>query len=430
MKVFHLVLALLLFLTASCASIVFPESTPSPPESVTPSPGLTSTPVAPTPPAVASAGPLTLHVWLPPQFDPKSGTPAGELLQARLDEFSLRRPGVTVQVRVKALEGPGGMLESLATTSAAAHLALPDLVALPRPMLEAAALKGLLHPFDGLTAAMEDQDWYEYARQLSHLQSSIFGLPFAGNALVQVYNTESVSVPPADWAAALQVNGPFAFAAADPQALFSLALYQAADGPILDDQGRPFLEAETLAEVLAFYQEAERIGLMPVWLSQIQNDDQVWEALVEKRANLASIWASRYLSDTLTMTVVAPLSTRDGEPFTLATGWVWALSSPQPERQEMSAQLAEFLTESNFLTGWTSAAGYLPPRQSAWNSSALFELQPQIGLVLSSARLVPSVDVLNSLGPAIEKALIEVLKQQSDPIAAARSAADSLSEPR
>jgi hypothetical protein len=82
-------------------------------------------------------------------------------------------------VRIKALDGPGGLLDALSAANAAAPLALPDLILLPRPQLETAALKGLLTPFDGLSASLNNGDWYDYARDLAQLQDSTFGLPLA-----------------------------------------------------------------------------------------------------------------------------------------------------------------------------------------------------------------------------------------------------------
>ena len=81
-------------------------------------------------------------------------------------------------MRIKAPDGPGGLLDSLTTASAAAPLALPDLVALPRPIMETAALKGLVHPYQNLTSPIDEPDWYPYARQLARLQDSIFGIAF------------------------------------------------------------------------------------------------------------------------------------------------------------------------------------------------------------------------------------------------------------
>jgi hypothetical protein len=108
---------------------------------------------------------------LPPSFDPDSGDYGS--CQKRLDEFTQQHPGIELEVRVKALSGTGGLLDSLVTTSAAAPQAMPDLVALSREDLESAALKGLLHTYTGPTDIQDGPDWYDYARQLAQIQNSV-----------------------------------------------------------------------------------------------------------------------------------------------------------------------------------------------------------------------------------------------------------------
>ncbi len=164
------------------------------PSTATAPPTLTPT-VQPTPQVTGStSAPMSLRIWLPPQFYPPRNTPAGEILQARLDEFTKRR-GLPIEVRIKALSGVGGMVESLSTTNAAAPLALPDLVLLPRPLFEAAALKGLLYPIEGQISPFDAKDWYDYAIQLAHLQNSTYGVPFAGDALVLIYRPAEIATP-------------------------------------------------------------------------------------------------------------------------------------------------------------------------------------------------------------------------------------------
>jgi ABC-type glycerol-3-phosphate transport system substrate-binding protein len=351
------------------------------------------------------------------------------LLQARLDEFVEARSGVQVEVRVKALTGEGGMLNSLSATSAAAPLALPDLIALPRELLESAALRGLLSPYDDLSETPEEADWYPYALELAQFQNSIYGLPFAGDALIHVYRPEIIESPPRDWGAALDTGAPMVFPAVDPMAHFTLALYQAGGGSAIDDQGNPILEPEVLAEVLTFYMEAEAVGVTPFWLTQYQNDDQAWEAFLEPRSNMVVTWGSRFFQSGLEDTAAAQFPTRNGRPFTLATGWVWALATPQTENQETSIELAAHLTDSEFLAEWTQAAGYLPTDPevlAAWPDSTLRSI---FSPILASARLFPSADILASVGPPLQSAVVAVLKQEADPLSAAQTAASSIAEP-
>jgi ABC-type glycerol-3-phosphate transport system substrate-binding protein len=384
-------------------------------------PTLESTPPTPSP--------TVLKVWLPPQFDPAGDTPAGDLLQSRLDQYTAQRPDVRIETRLKAVSGSGGLLDSLSTASAAAPLVVPDLILLPRSSVEIAALKGLLFPYDDLSDTLNEDDWYPYAQDLARLQTSIFGLPFAGNALISLYRPAAIENPPADWSSALELSQPLAFPAADEQAFFTLAQYLSADGPIQDSDGRPTLEAAALIEVLSFYQEAEVGGVMPFWLTQFTTDEQSWEAYTENQVDMVTTWTNRYLTTLPGDTVAAPILTQDGAPLTLASGWVWALSNPQIERQALSADLAEFLTQGAFLAEWTEAAGYLPPRASAlqgWSNAALRSLMERI---IRSARIIPPNDVMAVLGPALQQATVNVLKQQSNPAAAVNEAVDSLEKP-
>ena len=86
-------------------------------------PATAESPVAATPSATASS-PQVLRIWLPPEFDPQAETPAADILRARLEEFTRRRAGMRIEVRVKAVEGPGGLLDALSSASAAAPLGL------------------------------------------------------------------------------------------------------------------------------------------------------------------------------------------------------------------------------------------------------------------------------------------------------------------
>lgn len=434
------------WLLAGCAGIA-PGSSPTQDLTETPEPGIPTLVLTNTPEGFDSVplnGELTqtvmpatqspavvrvkLRLWIPPQFDPHAETEAGALLAARLEEFTRQRPDVEIQVRVKALSGAGGLLDSLTTARSAAALAMPDLVFLSREMMESAAIKGLVFSLDDLVEVLDDRDWYDYSRQLARIQSSTFGLPFAGDALVLVYRANLIE-PPLDWTGALELRSPIIFPAADPLALFTTAQYQSSGGVLRDEQGRPYLDADQLESVLDFYVLAEESGSLPYWLTQYQNDDQAWSAFVEKRANMVVTWASRFLHADMEDLAITPLPTPDGEPFTLATGWVWALSSADRDRRLLSMELAEFLCQAQFMADWTQAIGYLPARANALDAWREDPIRSVIAQVLLSAELSPSTDIATLLGAPLQQAVLEVLKKQNDAAGAAQVAADALSSP-
>jgi len=371
-------------------------------------------------------GPTTLRIWVPPQFDPANGSPEGEIFQTQLDGFAMRKPNVIIDVRVKNVEGYGGILDTLTTASAAAPLALPDLVALPRHALETATENGLLHPYDGLTTILDDPDWYDFARQMSHFKNATFGIPFAGDAMVMAYRPDIIPEPPVDWETSLSITSTLSFPAADPAAIFTLSQYQSLGIPLEDENEQPTLDVIQLTNVLSYYQQASASELMPFWLTQFENDEQSWASFLDTQADLAITWTSRYLQAAPADTAAIPILTSDGVPFTLTDGWVWALTAHDPDRQLAAAQLAEFLTTSEYLASWTEAAGLLPPRPSAteaWSDESLKTFANQIA---STAQLLPSLEIVTMLGPILQQATISVLKAESDATVAAETAVEKL----
>src|SRR5574340_1519023 len=120
-------LALGIFFLAGCDSLLKPVNGTKPTSTVAaPSQTETSAPTVTLEPVTPIPGARTVVLWVPPQFNPGSGTPAGDQLQKRLDQFMEVNPGVLVEPRVKGASGPGGLLESLTTSSIAAPGAMPS----------------------------------------------------------------------------------------------------------------------------------------------------------------------------------------------------------------------------------------------------------------------------------------------------------------
>jgi len=375
-------------------------------------------------------GAVTITIWLPPQFNPEGGTPAGDVLMARLDRFMEENPGILVAVRIKAASGPGGMLESLTAASSAAPGSLPAVAVLNRTDLEAAALKGLVLPLDGISSVTQDSDWYAYAKELGRVQNSTFGLPFAGDALLLVNrmgNGAETAAP--TWSDIFATNQVVIFPADDSQALVTLALYRSAGGLVQDLQGRPTLDPEFLQQVLQNYKDGIGQGAYPSWLTQLQTPAQGWQAFSEARGDWVVTWSSNYLADLPPDASAVILPSLGSDPFTLATGWSWTLTDTDPLRRETSVKLMEFLSDSEFLADLTLSAGYLPTRPTALASWSNASLQPIMSQVVLAAEVRPANELLASLGPVMREAVLAVFNGQQDPAQAAKAAAERLGNP-
>ncbi|MGZ9226153.1 MAG: extracellular solute-binding protein [Anaerolineales bacterium] len=389
-------------LAAGCASLEPLLASLTPPSPVVPTARATSTPLptetATSPPQVSS-----LRVWLPAQFDPAAEHPAAEMLAQRLAEFEAQHD-LTIEVRLKKAEAEGDILNALALTSAAAPSSLPDLILLSRSDLEAAATRGLLHPIDGLSTSLDDPNWYSYAQQLGHIQNTGYGLPFLGDALVLVYYPELGQI--VSWEDVLNSDGHIVFSTGNPQGLVGLSLYASAGGEILDAQGLPMLDQEALTRVLTLVDEGVSNEVFPPSLPNVTNETQTLQIYRTGSANKAIVWFLSYRpSEDGALT---PLPGLDRAAFSYATGWVWALAGPNPEHQQLSVELAEYLVADDFLEEMTRETGYLPTRPSIVEDG-----DRTMTALLESAHPIPSSDVLAVLGPLMQEALTRVLNGEA-----------------
>jgi hypothetical protein len=220
------------------------------------------------------------------------------------------------------------------------------------------------------------------------------------------------------------------FPAADDLALFTLAQYLAVGGKLQDEEGRPMLDAVSLTQVLNFFLEGNTIGLMPSVLTELTTDEEAWSTYAENNGDMVVTWASRYLGDLPVDTAAADsLPTPSGNLHTLAHGWVWALSNPHIERHPLSVELAEFLTDGDFLARWSPAAGLLPPRSSALSGWSNTTIKNLVGRIVLSAQIISPANTLTVINPALKQATMDVLNILVDPATAAQTAAEQVSSP-
>ncbi len=371
----------------------------------------------------------TLIIWVPPQFDPSAESTAGNLFLSRLDEFISRRPQTEIHVRVKPTTGEFGILESLQVTDSAAPIILPDLVALPRPLVEKAFEAGLILPLDEYTETIMENDWYDYGLDLAHINGEIAGIPFAGDLMVLAYKDDTGELPPPDWNAVIGAQKTLAFPASDPRSLVTLALYQSDAGELPGTSEDTFIQEESLLEVFTYYQAAQAASVMPYWLTQFETDEQAWQSYQDRQSTLAITWSSILLNAESANTSLAAMPTKDAKPFSYADGWIWCVVPSDQETEQEAVELAEFLTEAGYINTWGVEAGYLPVRPSgleSWSETPYFATLQQL---LPSAVLLPDNDLLDDFGAEIRDAVVRVLKDQIEPAAALSALLEEIQGP-
>ena len=399
---------LLLVVLVGCSSLAPVLSTP------TPAPVLEATPtpqVVPTSTIPAIKSPRILRIWLPPQFDPLAETDSAGLLNQRLNEFETNHPDLIIEVRIKT-----NVVDFLSTTNRAAPNAMPDLVALSYYQLQTAASAGLLHPIDGLTDILQDPDWYVFARELGSVQNANYGFPFAADAQLIVYRASVFEAPPSNWETVVNSGAPLTFSASSAQQYFPLSLYLSTGSGFANENGAFTLSEDALISVLSFYQQAYEAGVIPASIRDFQTDIQALNSFRNGEADLSVAWASSDIG--VNSGAYTPLLGLDEVPHSIGNGWVWALAGSDTESQPLAIELASFLIESEYMSEWTYASGFLPTRPLAvaeWEDETV---KNAIDDVLLSAHPAPSPEVVSLFGPIMQGALIRIFNGEQAEVVA------------
>ncbi len=418
----------IIFLVSACNPLAQPFNNPvivstTAAPTTNPTTAITATPTI--------SQPNILRLWLPPQWDPNSDSSAGRLLKDRLNEFQTQFPNLPLEIRIKAVDGVGGMLDSLTTASAAAPLALPDLVLLSRPLLEAAAQKGILHPLNSYIETPDQDLWYPYAHQLALVQNNPYGIPFVGDLLILAYPQSMSMELPLDWNEWLSSHYTLGFNANDPQAAVILTLYLQAGGRIQDDQGNPTLDGDILTGILEDLALASRQGKIPAWVAQSDNPQTIQQALNEHKADLIYLWSSIYLqSGHPGWNILPGFYQKNTTPtICLANGWVWASPSPQADKISLSFQLANFLSKKEFLAKISETSAGIPTQPDAFKLWKNQELAANFASISAIAQPLPSLTISSTISPALHTALLAVLKDHTAVTQAVSDALAAIKKP-
>ncbi len=415
-------------------SLILLGCVPAPSPTPSPSPDApTASPTAPLIPPTPALDPNLVRVWLPRPFAPDANTAGGLVLAEQLATFQTEHPGITLDVRLKQVSGPGGLSTALTAAYNAAPTILPHLIALSPDEVASAYRAGLLVPLEATLADELLADYYPFAQAMSRVDEVSVCLPFAIDARVLAYNTQIYEAPPLTWAEV--ITGPLILPAAETSGLTLLETYLALGGALASPSGQLGLDADVLAEALTFYQTAQATDVLPLSTLTYTDPEATWQVFRERRATLAVTSAQWYLAeqDRASNTAVTFLPTRTGTPYALASGWCWAMVAAlaTPEQQALAAELLRWLNAPEQLGAWSLATHVLPARaealqQAGWSDRSHTRFAK---IILENAQPQPAAEVLARLGLPLRQALEDMLSGQATPLEAATTAAQSLTNP-
>lgn len=359
-------------------------------------------------------GPLVLTVWTAERHAPSSETAGGQVLLEQLAAFDNARPDIQVEVYVKRVSGPGGMLSYLRNAPAVAPDVLPDLVLLDRESLVQANSEELVVPIEGLIDPALTDELYPAAISVGSVDGTLIGLPYVLETEHVVYRTSIYKDPPVTFEQVLESPEPFIFPAGTIGKVnrTTLTQYLAAGGILTNEDGEPALDEEALLTVLTFTADAREAGIIDPALFQLTDPAESVEMYIARQTSLAVVTSTDYLREVevLRSTSVATIPTPDGQPFALTTGWSWCVTTDDLEHQSAVMALLNFMLNPINQGEYTQASGWLPTQSrslTVWGDGD--EYAQFADDLLANAVMRPSTAKIGEAGAAIQQALEDVL---------------------
>ena len=408
-----------------------PANGEEPRSTLTASPPTSINQPTPPPPAVSIQPPQTsiiLTVWTNPEISAFGDAPGNQLLREQIAAFDADRPALQVAISQKALSGQGSLLSYLRTARAVAPTILPDLILLPTSQLGSAAADQLIYPLDNLLDPALVADLYPAADQLGHINGRLMGYPLALRGLSHLaYNPQIITETlPLTWAEFVPQDSRLILPAAGPEsARLALQFYLALNGPLTDEANQPALRADILTQALTLLSDGRGSGLILLNSSNISTMAEAWQLFQNGQANTTLVTANYYMTqpDAATASRFSPVPGPNGALPPLVDGWVWAITTADPTRQRVAADLLTWLADEARHGEWSWQSRTLPARRSAFSRWPAAEpymvfLQQE----LERAQPFP-VQATSRVMTALADAVFDVISLQNTPETAANDAA-------
>ncbi|MEM8859698.1 MAG: hypothetical protein AAGD96_15330 [Chloroflexota bacterium] len=320
--------------------------------------------------AVREAALRAITIWVLPEIEISTDTPAGNIFTQQIDTFDANHPEVELNLEQKSIVGEGSLFDYFATAKNVAPNILPDLVLVPHNVLPELVEQEIVFPLDELISAEEFQDLYPAADQLVVVNDSSYGYPYAISGLTHAaYNTAVYSdTLPSRLDQIIGTTLRPAFPAAGKEgAELLLQLYVDEGGQIYNNEGELEFENTPMLVALRRIQALRASDLIDPSVGDIADREEMWLSYKSGASNLILTTDQLFLTEYRETADLGfdrfPGSIGGLEPYT--EGWVWAVSTADPVRQALAIELLTWMSNGPNMADWTFASQSLPARQSA-----------------------------------------------------------------
>ena len=311
-----------------------------------------------------------LTVWVLPELDLDPDTPAGSILNQQLTDFDINHPEIELKVEHKSIIGQGSMIDYFSSASNVAPKILPDLILVPHNLLPTFAADGYVYPIEALVTQNDIDDLYPVGHDLTIINSERMGYPYAIGGLTHAaYNSAVYSTTlPSRLDQVLNTPLKPAFPASGKDgAQLLLQLYLDEGGRIYNEEGNLAFESTPLLVGLRRIQALRANGSISDDVGELSNHEEMWLDFKSGNSSLILTNNGRFVAE---LQETADLSYGQfpgsiGGLDPMVEGWIWAVSTADPARQALAAELLTWMANGANMGDWTYTSQMLPVRQSA-----------------------------------------------------------------
>lgn len=387
-----------------------------------------------TPTYVGAKDPEITIVWQPAPFHSMfSSNPARvEYLEGVLRTWAEEHPGVGVEIVETTTNINEAMAKTLIQLAAGGNV--PDVTSIdsfifPRFAKYAQPIGDVLAEND-----IQTEDFFPYVQNVVQPEEDVLGLWYTTDVRVLFYRKDLIPEPPTTTTEMIEVGKKLTeegytsllYTGTTETALTDVVfpIFWGQGGKLVDDEGKPvFGEGDNkdyMIKTMEFVKATIEEGVAPERiLSVAQNGFASEVATGQVAMFMAGNWQAKNQRDVIgelfdeNWAVAQVPMINEGDRMSTAGGWVSTVFTKDEEKRKLAADLiVSIYGTDDGMEGWCSVGGYLPPRESVFDSesftadkfSADFKEELKYAGVRPAAAIYPEIST--ALQEIVEKTII------------------------
>lgn len=402
------VIFLLLLAVCACAPVNAPPPPRTPDREAAPQ--AEPTRQQPLPTATPNA-PLRLRFWLPDALAGLENVAAGDVLSEQISSFENSEASLTVELRLRASEGGGGILATLRTAAQVAPSALPDITLMRYADFRTAVQLGLIAPLDISELIVDVDDYYPPVAEMGQVDGRWYGVPGTLDVLHVAYAGDEPAVDAWRFDDLMANEVPLVFPAASGSGLSPVFWVQYAAGSRTQSLNVS-LDENALRVVLRYYEDAVNAGLIPPTVLEYDAPERYPDVLDDSVA--AVVTSSMYLQflGRGTRLETGYIPTAEGLPMTALDGWLWVIVSNNSEQQAAALRFLNWMLTPERQAAYHDAIRMLPAARAGQRQIDA-EYAAFLEPLLENAILPPSEITGGTSARALQTAFVSVINGRS-----------------